>query len=88
MEEGNVAQEKKDGGAGGMSGKMTPSAVLIISNGTSKLVNIRNQDSLGKIIDMIPDLINQAAARKEIKVSNEAAVSAAFEDGLDEKPIN
>ena len=85
MGAGNVAnKEKNDGGAGGLSGKMTPSAVLIISNGTSKLVNIKNQDSLGKIIDMIPDLVNKAAAKKSINVSDETAVETAFGDGLDE----
>lgn len=80
MGAGNVAKENADSGAGGMSGKMTPSAVLIISNGTSKLVNIKNQDSLGKIIDMIPDLINKTAAKKEITISDEKAVDAAFND--------
>ena len=32
--------DKKNGGMGGMSGKMTPSAVLVIKNGQTKLVNI------------------------------------------------
>lgn len=77
MGAGNVAKEKSDGGAGGISGNMTPSAVLIISNGTTKLVNIRNQDSVGKIIDMVPDLVNKFAAKKEIKVSDEEAVQIA-----------
>lgn len=83
MGAGNVEQEKKDGGAGGLSGKMTPSAVLIISNGTSKLVSIKNQDSVGKIIDMIPDIINKVAANKNITVSDEEAVDAAFDDNLE-----
>ena len=77
MGAGNVAKEKESG-AGGLSGKMTPSAVLIISNGTTKLINIKNQDSLGKIIDMIPDLVNKAAAKKEINISDETAVNKAF----------
>lgn len=88
MGAGNVSKEKQDGGAGGLSGKMAPSAVLIISNGTTKLVNIKNQDSIGKIIDMVPDIINKVAAKKEIKVSDDTAVNTAFNDGLEEKPIN
>lgn len=83
MGAGNVTQEKKDGGAGGLSGKMTPNAVLIISNGTSKLVSIKNQDSVGKIIDMIPDIINKFSADKNITVSDEQAVKTAFEDDSD-----
>ena len=38
---GAFSQEKKNNGAGGMGGKITPSAVLVIQNGTTKLVNIK-----------------------------------------------
>ena len=37
---GAFSQEKKNNGAGGMGGKIMPSAVLVIQNGTTKLVNI------------------------------------------------
>lgn len=40
---------RKNGGMGGMSGKMSPSAVLLIKNGQTRLVNIKNQDSASKI---------------------------------------
>ena len=42
------ARRRKINGAGGMGGKITPSAVLVIQNGTTKLVNIKNQDGLTK----------------------------------------
>ena len=42
-----------------MSAKMSPSAVLIIQNGVTKLINIKNQDAVTKVIDMAPDLINR-----------------------------
>lgn len=83
MGAGNVAKEKEDGGAGGMNGKMTPSAVLIISNGTTRLVSIKNQDSFSKIIDMVPDIVNKVAAKNNINVSDDKAVDAAFGDTLD-----
>ena len=50
---------RKNGGMGGMSGKMSPSAVLLIKNGQTRLVNIKNQDSVSKVIDMIPDLVDR-----------------------------
>lgn len=56
---GAFMQEKKNTGAGGLGGKITPSAVLVISNGTTKLVNIKNQDGLTKVLDMVPDFINK-----------------------------
>ena len=56
---GAFSQEKKNNGAGGMGGKINPSAVLVIQNGVTKLVNIKNQDGMTKILDMVPDFINK-----------------------------
>ena len=44
---------------GAMTGKMSPSAVLVIQNGATKLVNIKNQDTVTKILDMVPDIIDK-----------------------------
>lgn len=57
--------DKKQGGGGGMGGKMTPSAVLVIQNGTSKLVNVKNQDGLTKILDMVPDFVSRFMPGKD-----------------------
>ena len=62
---GAFSQEKKNNGAGGMGGKIMPSAVLVIQNGTTKLVNIKNQDGITKILDMIPDFVNKFASGKQ-----------------------
>ncbi len=51
--------KQKHNGGGGMSAKITPSAILIIQNGVTKLVNIKNQDAMSKVIDMVPDLVNR-----------------------------
>lgn len=60
---GVAATAKADGGknngGGGIGGKMTPSAVLVIKDGTAKLVNVKNQDSMTKILDMVPDFVNR-----------------------------
>ena len=74
MAVGSFSGNAKDNGAGGMSTKMNPAAVLIIQNGASKLVNVRNQDAVGKILDMVPDLINRFTA--ESKISPEAKEAA------------
>ncbi len=39
---------KKNNGGGGMGGKIQPSAVLVIKDGNSKLVNVKNQDGITK----------------------------------------
>ncbi len=74
---GSSSQEKKSGG-GGMTGKMSPSAVLVIKNGQVRLVNIKNQDTVTKIIDMVPDLIDRFTAQKEDMPSDEEAINTAF----------
>lgn len=55
--------EKKNNGGGGMGGKIQPSAVLVIKDGTSKLVNVKNQDGITKILDMVPDFLDKFAKK-------------------------
>lgn len=64
MAAGAFNQPSKNNGAGGMSAKMSPSAVLVIQNGVTKLVNIKNQDAVTKIIDMVPDFVNRFVGGK------------------------
>lgn len=56
---GALSSDKKDQGGGGIGGKMTPCAVLVIQNGKTKLVNIKNQDTITKILDMVPDVVDK-----------------------------
>lgn len=64
---GAFSQDKKNNGAGGMGGKIMPSAVLVIQNGTTKLVNIKNQDGVTKILDMVPDFVNRFTSKDQPK---------------------
>ena len=57
-------KDKAGSGAGGMGGKMTPSAILVINNGQTKLVNVKNQDSMTKILDMVPDIVDKFTGKK------------------------
>ncbi len=61
---GAFSQDKKNNGAGGMGGKIMPSAVLVIQNGTTKLVNIKNQDGVTKILDMVPEFVDRFTSKK------------------------
>lgn len=49
----------KNNAGGGMGGKITPSSVLVIQNGNARLVNVKQQDAVTKIIDLVPDLIDK-----------------------------
>lgn len=74
MGAGALSGEKQEKGAGGLGGKMTPSAVLVIQNGKTKLVNIKNQDTMTKILDLIPELVDRFENRKDKKVTEEDVV--------------
>lgn len=80
---GAFSQEKKNNGGGAMGGKITPSAILVIQNGTTKLVNVKNQDGLTKILDMVPDFVNKFTAGKE-----STPVADAMEEELKKEETN
>ena len=48
---------------------MSPSAVLVIQNGTTRLVNIKNQDTITKILDMVPEVIDRFSSKGEKTVT-------------------
>ncbi|MCM1568262.1 MAG: GerW family sporulation protein [Roseburia sp.] len=77
---GGNTQKGSNSGAGGLGGKMTPSAVLVIKDGAVKLVNVKNQDTVTKILDMVPDLVDKFSQPKEKKedLSDEEVVDIAF----------
>ena len=68
---GSFTADKNEKGAGGLGGKMTPCAVLVIQNGTTRLVNIKNQDTITKILDMVPDVIDKFTGDKDEKMTEE-----------------
>lgn len=77
MGAGSFADSAKHNGGGGMSAKISPSAVLVIQNGVTKLVNIKQQDAVTKVLDMVPDFVNKFTGKKESISEN--AVKAAEE---------
>ena len=71
MGAGAFAGEKKNNGGGGMTGKMSPSAVLVIQKGNIKLVNVKNQDGLTKVLDMVPDFVERFAPKTAAETEEE-----------------
>ena len=66
MAAGSFAEgvKQRQRGGGGMSAKMSPSAVLVIQGGVTKLVNVKNQDGMTKILDMVPDIVSRFSKGK------------------------
>lgn len=75
-------ENKKNNGGGGLGGKITPSSVLVIQNGVTKLVNVKNQDGLTKVLDMVPDLINKFSNKGKDK---DTVVEEETKDETDKK---
>ena len=83
---GSNGTKNSANGAGGLGGKMTPSAVLVIRDGAVKLVNIKNQDAVTKVLDMIPDIVDKFTKPKDkndkkepvSEISDEEVVDIAF----------
>ena len=62
---GSSSADKKEKGMGGSGGKMSPSAVIVIQGGKTKLVNVKNQDTITKILDMVPDVVDRFTGKDE-----------------------
>lgn len=63
---GSSGNSAKNGSGGGMGAKMSPSAILIVQNGMTKLINIKRQDAVTKVLDMVPDLVNRFVGGNDV----------------------
>lgn len=75
---GAFSGNSKNNAGGGMGGKITPSSVLVIQNGHARLVNVKNQDMVTKILDMVPDVVDKFTKGKS------GADDAALEEKVQE----
>ncbi len=52
-------ESNNESSGGGLGGKLTPSAMLVVQNGSVQLVDVKNQNSVNKIIDMVPGVVSK-----------------------------
>ncbi len=76
---GAFTSDKKNNAGGGMGGKITPSSVLVIQDGKIRLVNVKNQDMVTKIIDMVPDVIDRFTKDAKKKKAEKDVDKKAYE---------
>lgn len=57
--------KKSNSGGGGLGGKISPNAVLVIRDGEARIINIKNQDLITKAFEVVPELINKAKKKHE-----------------------
>lgn len=88
MGAGAFQKEKSASSGGGLGGKMSPSAILVIHNGETKLVNVRNQDAVTKLIDMVPEAVNKVSSIiKNRGAEEDPAVKEAVESEMAAEPV-
>ncbi len=72
----------KNSDAGGMGGKMSPSSVLVIHDGNTRLINIATRTGMDKLLDLVPEFVDTFVSKKKAKgrsVSEKNAREAAAE---------
>lgn len=67
-------EERGNSATGGLGAKITPTAVMIIQNGTVQILNVSNQTAIDKIVNMAPGIMN--------KLNFSAGVRQKFDDEI------
>ncbi len=75
MGAGTYGSDKKRRAGGGVGGKVSPTAVIVLQNGSARLVNIKNVDGVSKLLDMVPDFVNSFMSRKSAPKDPEEAAA-------------
>ncbi len=65
MGAGAFIGEKRKNSGGGVGAKISPSAVLVIQNGVTRMVSVKDQSAISKILDMIPDYVDKFMKRMD-----------------------
>lgn len=73
------AERKKDREAGGMGAKLSPTALLYIKDGSARIINIKDQTTAMKIIDMIPDVYDRLTGKTGISGDEASIIKKAVE---------
>ncbi|MDO5564785.1 MAG: GerW family sporulation protein [Eubacteriales bacterium] len=65
---GDFSSEKENfqKSAGAINAKLTPTSLLIIQEGKTRLMSIKNQDFISKTLDMVPDFVDKLLGKHKI----------------------
>ena len=61
---------------------MSPSAVLVIQNGHAKMISVKGEDTVSKILDMVPEVVDKIGnlIGKNKNEEEEEAIQEAIEE--------
>lgn len=57
--EKRVNKDGKNSGGGGMGAKISPNSIMVINNGHVQLISVNDKNSINKVIDMVPGIVNK-----------------------------
>ncbi|MQN01470.1 MAG: sporulation protein [Lachnospiraceae bacterium] len=81
MISGSFNGEKNSNSAGGIGVKAKPQSVLVIKNGSVRMMDIGTRSGMEKLLDLIPDFIDLFKGKKsEDKAEDKEAREAAKEE--------
>ena len=86
---GAYGGKRSDSAGGGMGGKLSPTAIIVIKDGYSQIINV-NEDkgSLGKVLDMIPEVaekLKQIISKKTLTDEEMDAIGEVADNLEDEE---
>lgn len=82
---GTLKNNSHNNGAGAMSARISPIAMIVIQGDRVRLVSVKDQDIFTRILDSVPDMINRI---KGGTLSDEAKVQAeAVLDNMDAETV-
>lgn len=92
---GAGAMNKAKGGdsaAGGIGGKLAPTAVMVIKNGYVQVVPVHDDSALASVLNKIPGLIDKVTDVIKLKMGDESGLDDKKSvdeiiDGLEDEPI-
>lgn len=65
---GAMAGSSANSAGGGMGGKLSPSAIIVVKDGYAQIMNVNaEQSSVAKLIDMIPGVADKISAKLKKK---------------------
>ncbi len=87
---GAFGGKRGDKTGGGMGGKLSPSAIIVIKDGFSQIINVNEEKgSLVKVVEMIPDVadkVKKVLNRKQVTDEEMDQINE-FADGLEDTEI-
>lgn len=77
---GAFRNDGKNNSGGGMGGKLTPSAVLVIHNGSTRLISVDRNSGVEKLLDMLPDFVDKFTDKRNGRKQDPEARRQAAEE--------